>query len=72
MVSVSAHILQVIMLPTSTHTLLAVHHTLVLGQLTPGICRAQEDGLELEQQCKSVNIFRRCLVQWTPTVLWQL
>lgn len=48
MVSISAHILQVVVLPSRAHALLAVHHPLVLCQLAPGVHCAQEDGLELE------------------------
>lgn len=47
MVSVSAHILQVVVFPPCAHTLLAVHHPPVLGQLAPGVRRAQENWLEL-------------------------
>lgn len=50
MVSIPAHILQIVVLPSGTHTLLAVHHPPVLGQLAPGVHRAQENGLELEMR----------------------
>lgn len=50
MVSISAHILQVVVLPSRTHTLLAVHHAPVLGQLASGVHRAQENGLELQMR----------------------
>lgn len=47
-VGVTAHVLQVIVLPPSTHAFLAVHHPPLLRQLAAGMCRAQENGLELE------------------------
>lgn len=50
MVSISAHILQIVVLPSRTHALLAVHHAPVLGQLAPGVYRAQENGLELQMR----------------------
>lgn len=51
-VGVTAHVLQVVVLPPSTHTFLAVHHSPLLRQLAAGICRAQENGLELESTGK--------------------
>lgn len=50
MVSISAHIVQIVVLPSRAHTLLAVHHPPVLGQLAPGMHRAQENGLKLEMR----------------------
>lgn len=63
MVSISAYILQIVVLPSCTHTLLAVHHPPVLGQLTPGVHRAQENGLELEMR----DTRSRCLGVGIPT-----
>lgn len=52
MVSISAHVLQVVVFPSGTHALLAVHHPPVLRQLAPGVHRAQENGLELESKAE--------------------
>lgn len=47
-IDVSTHILQIVVLATCAHALLAVHHSPIACQLTPWICRAQENGFELE------------------------
>lgn len=56
MVQVPAHVVQVVVLSAGTDALLAVDHAAVGGQLAAGVCRAQQDGLELRgQRRQSVN-----------------
>lgn len=64
MVSISAHVLQVVVFPSCTHALLAVHHPPVLRQLAPGVHRAQENGLELETEAE------RQMSCWMPPSAW--
>jgi len=58
MVSISTHILQVVVLPSRTHALLAVHHPPVPRQLAPGVRRAQENGLELQTKAETSAVAR--------------
>lgn len=64
MVSIAAHILQVVVLPTRSHALLAVHHPPVLCQFTPGVHRAQENGLELEIKAERHPLLLDATQRW--------
>lgn len=50
MIQVPAHVVQIVVLPAGTDALLAVDHAAVGGQLAAGVCRTQQDGLELRGQ----------------------
>lgn len=50
MIQVPAHVVQIVVLAAGTHTLLAVDHAAVGGQLAAGVGRSQQDGLELMEE----------------------
>lgn len=54
-IKVPAHIIQIVVLPTGTDTLLAVRHAAVGGQLAAGVRRAQKNRLELRGQRRQVS-----------------